>query len=1612
MRRGRFSFFALVLLLACKSAAAQLMGLNEYCVQGYYCYPTLPDAEEAIRTGAQASSPANVHLTYSHSYFPVIGKVAFAYYHPMRPPAILGPPEYHSGLGVPASCTRAVSPNVSPGCASESDVIADVMNHLNALNNSTCQVSGITVAGNYSSDASSLVGTPSGVGIAAFQSGESYKRIEFTYTCEGVSVEQEIGISQHRYWACETDYRAQGVIDELAAEKWQSQELCGPEGLGGNWIEKRDVSLNSCAANGNPCYPATGDKARFETDFHFAGRPFQRSYHSKWSSITPELAIGWSHTYARRIAPFTALAHAFNYVDDNGYSEAFQFSTTGSQSWSSIGSGRKLLRNPSDPSAGFQLIEKSGETSWFNGQGQLIQISDPTTPENDVYIEYDGSRIELIRDSRGREAHFTYSGGKLAGIALPGSQTLAYSYDSAGNLIAANNAGDVRTYHYNESGLGSHPNHLTGITDENSDRYATFGFDSSGRVVSSVLHVGLAEVESTTLNYLSDTSVQVDTDGKGVRTYTIATGVSRRITGIADSAGTTAFTYAGDTYLTQRTEADGSVTTFDYSGGYLATITEAVGTPEERRTRFWRDSANRLTRRLVEKKVGSGWSVVRDQTSSYSLAGQLVATCVHDHAVSGASSYVCGSGTGASGVQQTRFEHCSSIDVAAPSSTCPILGFLKSIDGPRTDVSDVTTFVYRASDDLTGCATNGACHRKGDLHKIEDALGFETVVDRYDAAGRPSRLVDANGVATDLVYGPRGWVEAIKVRGPNNSSETDDAITLLDYDGVGQVIMAVAPDGASMEFTYDSAHRLIGVEDGMGNTISYLLDAAGNRIQEDIRDSGLVLRHSLSRLFDSLGRLETRADAYANPTDIITDEVGRPVSVTDANGRQAEYEYDGLGRLRESIANTAGSGGERAVSEIRYDALDRISEIRDPNSLVTAYYYDGFGSVIEHDSPDTGVSQMTYDSAGNMTSRTEARYMQFSFQYDALNRMTSLSGSSPGFVQSFTFDSTPYACQSGETFSIGRLSGASSNGVNETFCYDRRGNVVRKVQAVAGSSGHVVTYTHTASDSLHSIRYPSGAVVTYGRDATGRVDEVSYLPVGESVPVVLVSGVSYQPFGPMRQLTFGNTRTLTRTHDLNFAVDAVVDSELAGLQLSYGQDDVGNVTSLGERNQAGATINRAVEYDGLNRLEALKDGSTVLQGFDYDATGNRLNVTTPGGTTTYGYMDHRLMSVGLVDRTYDASGNMLTDGSKSFAYNDLGRLVEFWTTSTTRYYTHNTRGERVAKNDPMNSANDRYFVYDEAGHLLGEYASSGAVIREYVWLDDTPVAVLADYNGVPYQYVLADHLNTPRQVVDPTTNDVIWRWDLTPTAFGEHAAQNDPDGDTISYVMNLRYPGQYFDSESGLHYNYLRDYDPKSGRYVQSDPIGLAGGISTYAYAQSHPYLLTDPKGLTATAIPLRPWDLRLAPPGPLSAGATAASAGWLAGSAINSAFESVHGTSPGVRLHGFSLSDMPYGALNCESPYNVGCALANTDGNFDAPGRASWYSALTALKAFTPDPNEPECIQIIQKMTMVHAHIAGMRAFDLVYGIQRHAGAIVERENQLVNLRRMYERKCGHCPI
>uniref|UniRef100_UPI0021533B40 RHS repeat domain-containing protein n=2 Tax=Gammaproteobacteria TaxID=1236 RepID=UPI0021533B40 len=291
------------------------------------------------------------------------------------------------------------------------------------------------------------------------------------------------------------------------------------------------------------------------------------------------------------------------------------------------------------------------------------------------------------------------------------------------------------------------------------------------------------------------------------------------------------------------------------------------------------------------------------------------------------------------------------------------------------------------------------------------------------------------------------------------------------------------------------------------------------------------------------------------------------------------------------------------------------------------------------------------------------------------------------------------------------------------------------------------------------------------------------------------------------------------------------------------------------KNGTGSTVLAKYAYDALGRLTQTQDGTTgtPIETYAYDATGNRTALTTSAGTASYTYpaTSHRLTAVDGEARDHDAVGNTTRIGGKSFIYNDANRMNAVKQgNAVLESYTYNHRGERVLRTPAGGAA--QITLYDEAGQWLGNYSATGQAEQQAIWLDNYPVALInMPATGVPeLAYVQPDHLGTPRVVIDPARDVAIWEWSNKSEVFGNQIPSTDPDGDGVAFELALRFPGQQATDASGLFYNYQREYDPAVGRYSQSDPIGLEGGISTFSYVGSRPTFSIDPQGLQVIGSP------------------------------------------------------------------------------------------------------------------------------------------------------------------
>jgi RHS repeat-associated protein len=961
---------------------------------------------------------------------------------------------------------------------------------------------------------------------------------------------------------------------------------------------------------------------------------------------------------------------------------------------------------------------------------------------------------------------------------------------------------------------------LVSLYDESGAEFSSWGYDSQGRGNSTQESGG---ANAISLTYNPDGTV-TSTDALGaVRTFSYSrVGDINKVTGISGSQCPTcqesaATTYDATGFVSSRTDYNGNLTCYandparglevarvegfapgSACPGTLSTYTPASGT-QQRKILTQLHSIWRLPAKVAQPLKITTWV--------YNGDGGVL--CAPSTAIVGGNpiGVVCSrteqGTTDATG--GTGFTATASGSPRVWSYTYNSFGQVLTVNGPRTVVNDVTTYTYY------NCTTGSNC---GQINTRTSAAttnapsGLVTTFLTYDAYGKLRTMTDPNGVLTTLTYDAGERLQ---------SSQTGSETTGFTYWLTGLLKLVTLPDGSTILYGYDGAHRLTDITDGVGNNIHYTLDGLGNRTGENIYDSSTVPRRTHTRVFNALSQLNQDINA-ANSSSVTTtygyDPQGNLLSIAAPMSRNTGLIYDELNRIKQITDPMTG------VTNLTYDGNDNLASVKDPRLFPTTYTLDGFNEVTQLVNRDTGTSSSTYDTAGNLKTTTDARGAGAIYSYDALNRVSQIAYTDQTF--NFTYDTG--------TNGLGRLTGASDASHSMSWAYDTLGRVTGKGQTVAGVT-RSVGYGYINGD-MTALTTPSGQSVVYGY-TNHRITSITVN--GTTV----LNSVTYDPFGPATGWTWGNATTTSRSFDLDGNPAQII---AAGATYNYTPDYASRIQSISD--SAVPADSFTFGYDNLDRVGSATS-SALSRGYTYDANGNRLTTTGPTSTENVGTLTNRLNSIsGTPARayTYDSAGNTLTFTGETFTFNQRGRMSTATSSSGVTTYVYNALGQMI---DKSGNGGTMLLMYDEAGHILGEYSSTGALIQETIWMGDTPVATIrlngsagcTTTSAVCIFYVHTDHLGTPRKVTRASDNVQMWRWD--PDTFG-----SVPPTGLGAFSYKLRFPGMYALNESGLFYNYFRDYDPQTGRYLESDPIGLYGGSwSTYAYVNGNPISYYDPLG-------------------------------------------------------------------------------------------------------------------------------------------------------------------------
>ncbi|HEX4724173.1 MAG TPA: RHS repeat-associated core domain-containing protein [Pseudonocardiaceae bacterium] len=781
----------------------------------------------------------------------------------------------------------------------------------------------------------------------------------------------------------------------------------------------------------------------------------------------------------------------------------------------------------------------------------------------------------------------------------------------------------------------------------------------------------------------------------------------------------------------------------------------------------------------------------------------------------------------------------------------------------------VTRFEYDerlrvvAETDPLGNTSRSEYHRYGWLIARTDALGRTTRYE-YDDLGNPTAVSRADGTRA-----------------------------LCEYTSDGQPAVVVEPDGAVWRFSYDER---------------------GNRV-ETTDPLGAVTRYA----FTEHGHVAAITDALGNNTSVRTDLAGLPVAVIDPGGAVTRYVRDGFGRVVEQVDPAGGSTGfgwtvdgrpawrrtpDGSTEFWHHDGEGNLVEHVDQLGRSTRHEYTYFDVPAARTAPDGTRLEYNYDHRLRLVSVTNQRGLVWRCGYDPAGRLLAETDFNGGTTR-YGYDAAGQL-----------ISRTNASGDAVTFGRDSLGRVVEQragdevTRYGYDPAGRLVRATNAESELLIQ-RDAVGRVLAESVD--GRTLRNRYDAAGRRVERVTPSGVrsgwEYDSSGrPVRVRAAGHTiafrhdqagREVERRLDDVFGLVQTWDDghRLTSQTLMGGQHPIGLPLSMLQRRayryrsdgRLAAVVDhlagtRRLDLDDVGRITAVRT-ARGQENYRYDAAGNVTHAGWPvadqseverdriGGRDYAGALITR---AGTIRYQHDSAGRMVLRIHRRLSAKDLvwrytwdaaDRLVGVATPDGTRWrYRYDPLGRRVAKQrlapDSVTVVEQIDFTWDGSQLVEQDHDTTHITTWDYAPGEHRPVVQVEttggalDSSGVRQDWfdqrfyaIVTDLIGTPTELVD-TRGALAWHQHAT--VWGA-ASSRAADGGAAT---PLRFPGQYFDAETGLHYNYHRYYDPTTARYTSVDPLGLAPAPNPYAYVEN-PTKWIDPLGLMKcdTANALNDWQ-------------------------------------------------------------------------------------------------------------------------------------------------------------
>ncbi|ARF57086.1 putative T7SS-secreted protein [Streptomyces gilvosporeus] len=769
----------------------------------------------------------------------------------------------------------------------------------------------------------------------------------------------------------------------------------------------------------------------------------------------------------------------------------------------------------------------------------------------------------------------------------------------------------------------------------------------------------------------------------------------------------------------------------------------------------------------------------------------------------------------------------------------------------RYEVNDHHQIV--AETDPTGATTRTVRDAKHRILSTTDPLGRTTSF-TYDDEGRLTSVTLPDGTATSTTYNEDG--HPLSITGPDGTTWTHT------YDANGNRTSTTDPTGATTTYTHDTRGHLASVTDALDNTTRLYCNEAG--LPLSITNPLGATTHYRR---DAFGRTTSVTDPLGETTHMVWTVEGKLAVRLDPTGATEKWTYDGEGN-RTSHTNaigqtthyefghfdlpTARTDPDGVRHEFTHDTELRLTQVANPQGLTWNYTYDGAGRLISESDFDDRTLTYTHDAAGQLVTRTNALGEVTAYTRDVLGRITSKDAA--GLLTTYEHDvagnlrqaTNPDAAVTYTRDVLGRVTAESVNGRTMTFTYDALGRRTSRTTP----TGHTTTYAYDAAGNRTAMDI-SGHTLTFDHDAAGQ--ELTRT-IGDSLQLAH----TWDPTGRLATQSFTTT---------------AAGAAQTQLHRSYTYRPDGYLTAVDDSH----TGRRTFALDRAGRVTAVH-ATNWTETYAYDAAGNQTHADwpaqhpNPSARGDRSYEGTCITRAGAIRYEHDVLGRVTLrqktrlsrkPDTWQYTWNAEDRLTSVVTPDgTTWRYQYDPFGRRIAKHrlasDGETFAEQTNFAWD--GTTVTEQTTQALTAKEAVTLTwdhqglapltqterKTAVSVLprASQQAIDQRFfsIVTDLVGTPTELISES-GDIAWR--TRATLWGSTTW----NGNATAYTP-LRFPGQYFDSETQLHYNYFRIFDADTARYLTLDPLGLSPTPNPASYV-TNPNAWTDPLGLSPCEVAL-----------------------------------------------------------------------------------------------------------------------------------------------------------------